>query len=185
MKTKLTYLLAALAAVWMLSSCNSRNVLMKRHYMKGYYFSHATGKNDVQTVRTGRSEARTGHAAPQYVQPGISAEPMASAQVRQTNRLAAENRTKKEIKPAAAKKRPALYSLSPVSPHSKLTHLKSALQAPVRSDDGLSLFWTVILVIVILWAIGFLTGGFGLGNLIHLLLVVALILLILWLLRII
>ncbi|HWY38270.1 MAG TPA: DUF5670 family protein [Bacteroidia bacterium] len=40
-------------------------------------------------------------------------------------------------------------------------------------------------MILILWAIGFLAGGFGLGGLINLLLLVALILLILWLLRII
>jgi hypothetical protein len=56
---------------------------------------------------------------------------------------------------------------------------------PVADDrDGLSLFWVVILVIIILWAIGFF-AGWGTGGLINLLLVVALILLILWLLRII
>ncbi|NNM94984.1 MAG: lmo0937 family membrane protein [Bacteroidia bacterium] len=50
--------------------------------------------------------------------------------------------------------------------------------------DGLSLFWLIILIILIVWAIGLLAGGFGLGGLINILLVIALILLILWLLRI-
>jgi len=49
--------------------------------------------------------------------------------------------------------------------------------------DGLSLFWLIILVVLILWLLGFLIGDFG--ALIHILLVIALILLILWLLRII
>jgi len=51
-----------------------------------------------------------------------------------------------------------------------------------RSESGLSLLWIVILVVLILWLLGFLVG---LGDIIHLLLVVALILLILWLLGVI
>ncbi|MBK6834313.1 MAG: lmo0937 family membrane protein [Bacteroidetes bacterium] len=53
------------------------------------------------------------------------------------------------------------------------------------SGDGLSLLWIVILVLLILWALGLISGGFGLGGFINILLVIALILLILWLLRII
>lgn len=52
-----------------------------------------------------------------------------------------------------------------------------------RNNDGLSWFWIIILIVLILWLLGFLFGG--LGGIIHLLLVVALILLILWLLGII
>lgn len=48
-----------------------------------------------------------------------------------------------------------------------------------RATDGLSLFWIVILILLILWALG-LIGG--LGWFVHIALVVALILLILWLL---
>lgn len=61
---------------------------------------------------------------------------------------------------------------------------KNKIGSSASDKDGLSLFWVVILVLLILWALGFLTGGFGLGGLINLLLVIALILLILWLLRI-
>jgi hypothetical protein len=50
--------------------------------------------------------------------------------------------------------------------------------------DGLSLFWIVILILLILWAIGLASGGFGIGGLINVLLVIALVLLILWLLQI-
>jgi hypothetical protein len=52
------------------------------------------------------------------------------------------------------------------------------------SDQGLSLLWIVIIVLLVLWAIGY-GGGISTSGLIHLLLLVALILLILWLLRVI
>jgi len=58
-------------------------------------------------------------------------------------------------------------------------------QAPQSTDDTRSIIWTIVLIILILWAIAYFTGGWGLGGLIHLLLVIALILFILWLLRII
>jgi len=60
---------------------------------------------------------------------------------------------------------------------------KAQSASSARSDGGLSLFWIVILVLLILWALGLL-GGYT-GGLIYLLLVIALILLILWLLRVI
>ncbi|MCC6372390.1 MAG: hypothetical protein IT236_15405, partial [Bacteroidia bacterium] len=55
-----------------------------------------------------------------------------------------------------------------------------------KSEDNeeRSLFWVVVLVLVVLWALGLISGGLGLGILINLLLVIALVLLILWLLRI-
>ena len=53
------------------------------------------------------------------------------------------------------------------------------------SDEGHSLLWIVVVVLIILWALGIISGSFGLGVLINLLLVIAFVLLILWLLRII
>ncbi len=40
-----------------------------------------------------------------------------------------------------------------------------------------NLLWIIVVVLVILWAVGFLGGAFG-GNLIHILLVIALILIV-------
>jgi hypothetical protein len=56
-------------------------------------------------------------------------------------------------------------------------------EARGSSDDALSLLWIVILVVLLLWLLGVIAGGLGLGGLIHILLVIALILLILWLIR--
>jgi hypothetical protein len=44
-------------------------------------------------------------------------------------------------------------------------------------DEGVAMLWTILLILLILWALGF---GFGVvGNLIHIILVVALVVLIL------
>lgn len=40
------------------------------------------------------------------------------------------------------------------------------------------MLWTVLIVILVLWALGFGFGGAAVGNLIHLLLVVALVVLV-------
>ncbi|MEX2595935.1 MAG: lmo0937 family membrane protein [Salibacteraceae bacterium] len=52
-------------------------------------------------------------------------------------------------------------------------------------SDARSFLWLVIVILLILWLLGFLSGGFGVGGLIHLLLIIALILFILWMLKII
>src|SRR6202008_2992865 len=40
-----------------------------------------------------------------------------------------------------------------------------------NTDKALSFMWIVITIIFLLWLVAFIAGGFGLGNLIHLLLV--------------
>lgn len=62
---------------------------------------------------------------------------------------------------------------------------KKITKPSMFSDENtLSLFWIVVVIILIIWVIGAFTGGFGIGGAIHLLLILALILLILWLLGI-
>ncbi|MEQ1922802.1 MAG: lmo0937 family membrane protein [Pyrinomonadaceae bacterium] len=45
------------------------------------------------------------------------------------------------------------------------------------------MLWTIILILLVLWALGFGVAGAAVGNLIHILLVVALVVLILQLVR--
>jgi hypothetical protein len=74
-------------------------------------------------------------------------------------------------------------SLKSINQASKIKLLKPV---PPRSNNAaLSLIWIVILVLIILWILGLISGGWGMGAFINVLLVIALILLILWLLRII
>lgn len=72
----------------------------------------------------------------------------------------------------------------PSSISKKINNTRKKMSS-TRSGDALSILWIVILVLIILWLLGWLSGGLGLGGFIHVLAVIALILLILWLLRII
>ena len=45
------------------------------------------------------------------------------------------------------------------------------------------MLWTILVILLVLWALGFGFGGASLGNLVHILLVVAVIVLILQLVR--
>lgn len=45
------------------------------------------------------------------------------------------------------------------------------------------MLWTIILILLVLWAVGFGFGGAAIGNLIHILLVVALVVLVLQIVR--
>jgi uncharacterized membrane protein YtjA (UPF0391 family) len=45
------------------------------------------------------------------------------------------------------------------------------------------MLWTIILILLVLWALGFGLGGASLGNLVHILLIVAIVVLVLQLVR--
>lgn len=45
------------------------------------------------------------------------------------------------------------------------------------------MLWTIIVILLVMWALGFGFGGAALGNLVHLLLIVAIVVLILQLVR--
>jgi hypothetical protein len=185
MKKITTYVTLCLIAILLLPSCRSKMGMMKRHYSKGYYVSHSKGKNKTTIART---EAKP-----------IEVDKMASINVLSKK----ENVNGIKDQPSPKQSESIMASAYPakngnVEPVNKITYKSINVTKPAKEvkktisqismnhgeGDGLSLFWLVILVILILWLFGFLLGGFGLGGLINLLLVIALILLILWLLRI-
>jgi hypothetical protein len=188
MKKQLTLGALYIITGLLLASCGTHMSLTKRHYNKGYYIAHATSvqpphqaqekKNEVakampslHALRTVTRENSLNGYTPQ--QPAFDDEVIASSK----NRVApTPGQPAKQIQ----KKRTLLRELPAIQ--RPIAQVRKTVSATDR--EGLSLFWLIILIILILWAIGFLAGGFGLGGLINLLLLVALILLILWLLRI-
>jgi hypothetical protein len=100
--------------------------------------------------------------------------------------------SKPEIKKDAVKKVSQFNAITKETKKEKITrsvyYVKDRLinksNTASNNTDGMSLFWVVILILLIFWAVGAASGGFGLGGLINILLVIALILLILWLLQI-
>lgn len=70
-----------------------------------------------------------------------------------------------------------------------LKHILSENKTSVRNADstrgGGGLIWTIIAVLLVLWLLSLLTGGWGLGGLLYLFLIVALVLILLRLLEVI
>jgi Family of unknown function (DUF5670) len=170
-----------------LSSCNKRFSIAKRHYSKGYYFSHnhkvtahpqkvnavvkySQNKNMNNVSLLTNSFTTTNHfdsiSAPQVLLQNRKAQ----NEIPTTKWL-----HKKNVMPLVIGNKEK-YAVG--SSYAKKQSIKGA------ASEGRSLLWIIIVVLVVLWALGLISGGLGLGFLINLLLLIALILFILWLLRI-
>lgn len=170
----------------LLISCRSKLSITKRHYLKGYYFN-VNNKNNypVQTSRSVKKHREVNLLAVKSLAP-------LTEKAEQT--FIAQNTTTRNNQVAGIKRTlpqniiqklnyPVYTKIHPDKPARNLFQPKKLSDDNSR-NDGLSLLWVVILAILILWAIGLLAGGFGLGAAIHILVIIALVLLILWLLRI-
>jgi hypothetical protein len=187
----------ALAGVMFLSSCRSGVTIQKRRYHSGFYFSWS---------KSGRPAAK----APSL----ISAVPPRCINTSAGIKLSFNEQkgdgiwscgTKTSVRSFQSAKRQFRAKAS----ISKSGAGRSILIAPAGQNargwnvfraravttftkshtgsdhEGYSLLWIVVVLLLILWALGFLAGGLALGGLIHVLLVLALILFILWLVHII
>ena len=200
MKTTITLLTGLLFAGMMLPSCGI--TIVKRQHTGGYYVStnhrYHADKGDVTIKRDENKSV----ASPQSTVAEVKAEESEVAEVPATidepintvNAPAIEERNDEApagaVKTSSAKRTPILSSMTEKVPLAKkmdstVKKVKSKFKpnAPA-GDDELSLLWIVILVLLVLWALGLIGGGWGLGWAINVLLVIALVLLILWLLRV-
>lgn len=168
------------------SSCAS---FTKRHYNKGYHITRHSSipqrtssekeivtesevKKNIPLVASEKNNLAVKQDAVQYAakenNPTITA-------MKQSNHTAVS-----ESESVETRQKETVFK-NPVATIKKgIKDVRSA----ASNDHGHSLLWIIVVVILILWAIGFLADGFGLGGLIHVLLVIALILFILWLLRV-
>lgn len=190
MKKLITYGIAALAIGILFSSCMSNMTLTKRHYTKGYYIDYA---KNVPNRLVSNKETKVVMAKPtapfSTIQPIVKQNKAVVYSNNRTSRIVltpGDKRTehativKGIIASSAQQKIEIIDRFKEQSIYAPSAALSISDDSPHR--QGLSLFWLVILIVLILWALGVLVGG--IGSIIYLLLVVALILLILWLLRI-
>ena len=174
--------ITCLALSMALSSCS----MIKRHYSSGYYISHNSSKSGVEKQEQ-ISEKRTipslhtlqnmpkRNQADLDLQPGI---------VANNSMLPTMSKTEVNKPGRKAMHRYTSYIVTSEEGNVKSAHAKN-VSADSLADDALSLFWIIILILLILWLVAILSGGWGLGGYVHIILIVALVLLILWLLRII
>jgi Family of unknown function (DUF5670) len=205
MKNTIILLVAALSIACILPSCGT--TLVKRQHGAGYYVNKNPGlpnagaersDNKHSKPRSAKSEntlletvpasdeqatlIRTESETP--AQLATNDQPAVFSEERTLKTDRAGNPANNEVRPV----KPSLVEWTSTTRLAQKTNLKTFNEqsnSARTNEDGLSLFGLVILILIILWLVAVLSGGWGLGGLIHVLLIVALILLILWLLRII
>ena len=175
------------------SSCSSNLSITKRHYNNGYYIEYCKGKQAAPAPKEEEKLSQTQTKEPvstiknQAIQNTIRRYPSQNpATQKNVSATSSNEKTQRKAISQQAVKQALKKESKVVEDQSSQIRYALSETKKIRQDqserDGLSLFWIVILVLLILWALGFLSGS--VGGLIHLLLVIALILLILWLLRI-
>jgi hypothetical protein len=196
MKNLFKFSIVLIAASTLFSSCGSDFSIMKRHYTSGYYVDYTKSNKEVAPKGDKNIEPVTiaqinsvPAASQQNNAPVISSE--AKTEKAPSKLPGIKNILPSINFPSITKQ--AHVNTLPVLENPSAESNKAVYESPSTSNNvsdrdehaALSLLWLVIVIILILWLIGLIAGGFGLGGLINLLLVIALILLVLWLLRII
>ena len=192
MKKLFTLSIIFILAGIILSSCNTSSV-MKRRYNKGYYVHH---KAKPSEPKTHQAVADNKAQAPLMVAPKkteqlpsvnntdvITNSPVATADAVKQKDTRSQAVALKNNNKGLLKSIPAQYSIK--KPIKTLRNVSTDLRKSSHAEgDALSLLWILIVVLLVLYLVGLLTGEFGIGGLIHVLAVIILVLLILWLLRI-
>jgi Flp pilus assembly protein TadB len=184
MKTILTTL--SITVCFVLSTILSSCSVIKRHYMNGYYISHNSGKQtDVKTQDqiSNKEEANPSLNTVQNLPERDHSAVHMKDEILTENSSVKNVATKKATR-AMPHKRYISYIVTSEDENAGLAQLKKTSMDSV-AGDALSLFWIIILLLLILWLVAILSGGWGLGGFVHIILIVALVLLILWLFRII
>jgi hypothetical protein len=191
MKNLFKISLILLVAGVIFASCNSSLSITKRRYNKGYYVQHSHHKHvspkdnepdKVNTAKKDHEEFLALAKASEQEQAGTSG----SARPEQPKVIAAAVGKKKDPTPGdhfsnrSGSLVPVEFVKDPVKSFKALTGKLNA--GP--GGEALSLLWILILILLIAYIAGLLLDNFGLGWVIHILLVIILVLLILWLLRI-
>jgi hypothetical protein len=185
---KLMFLFVAMGIL--VTSCKTASVL-KRHYNKGYYVSHSSKKNKVKPIT---NESSVGAVASESLPQKQTRLNNASAEQELSLPTAADpvkfptDRPNKKHKQKISSENSEEIVFNEPSTKQFIKNpfkLSKAVASKATGDDALSLIWILIVVLLIIYVVGLLMDGFGLGGLIHILAVIALVLLILWLLKII
>ena len=193
MKKYFTLSISLILVTFIISSCNKTLSLTKRHYNKGYYVDTKKTLNTEKVNNDNKvPSGRASYAQDiDVVNSTIDKKTMIDSNIIKNSSLetVVENEKFKPFKIQVKNIKIKRTNFEKVSiTASKINSFSGDIQKENMEsnsgDDGqgLSLFWIVILIVLLLWVLGF---AFLSNVLIHLLLLLALILLILWLLRII
>lgn len=190
MKKLLSLIIAVLISGIFLSSCGKGMYITKRKYNRGFYVSRthkaktvdaSENKNSASKQQISKTEELTSKTpGSENLKRGEVTDTrlLAQASIPATSGASASERHK-VFHGVSAKQ---IKMLENIIPNKRITR---ELKQKLNGDrDALSLVWIIILVILLVYLIALLFDSFGLGWFINILLLIALILLILWLLRV-
>ena len=192
MKKIITFGSIIIISIVLFSSCESNMSITKRHYNNGYYIANSKMKHDnnqkkIETAIPTKTILSSNSIQNKIESNAINMDSVHNSFIDKNDMVASNNKmpgktnTHNKIKNAVKQQAEILRHSAK---QNKRNVFRKNKVKDDSTDDALSLLWIVIVVILILWLVGFLLGGFGLGGIFNLLLLIALILLVLWLLRI-
>lgn len=191
MKKLLSFSILTVLIALVFSSCSSGWSFTKRKYTKGYYVSksHKQQQPKEHAVAQNNAGAKTGLTDQHPTLAPVNVSPLPTTTDKepksdnlQANATTATRKTEHRKQTSAEKSPVGFPSIELKKPVKTVENAIRQHKLSAGDSEGLSLFWIVILIILILWALGLISGNFG--AVVNVLLIVALILLILWLLRI-
>jgi len=192
------FIFAGMAMIF--SSCSTQLPtvsIAKRHYKNGYYVSVNNNKHtsDATSEVTKNVIAEPASVAPVTSTANNVSETSPVEENTSGNTFTApknKQNISKELTASAVKHAAPGNLKRTITPNTvkELKNIQAASKLMVsenknHSNNNNSLIWTIIVILLLLWLLSVLMGGWGLGGILHLLLVIALILLILHLLGII
>lgn len=193
MYKNLQQLLLLLAILIIASSCNnSRGIsITKRHYSKGNYVSvnkklksKKHHKNEDQWLTNNEVNNETEAKINESTQEETVVEANAAVKVNQPIKEKSNRLTQMINSANQEKTKEAASNSNDLLKVKKGNKIFQAVKAKANGEAR-SLFWLVITILLIIWLVALISGGWGLGGLVNILLLIALILFILWLLRLI
>jgi hypothetical protein len=191
MKKLILFTILALAGALFVSSCAS---LTKRHYRKGFYVEYKKHPMVVPIANKTVQAAENANHEKEIAKEFKAGAPDTKFISEEKNNSGEKEKSAESTPPHASidSKQDAhahidaedLFSLKKMNETTRAVAQKIVAPEAGLVGAALSLFWIVILVVLIIYIAGLLFNNFGLGGLIHILAVIVLVLLILWLLRI-
>ncbi|MEO6304903.1 MAG: hypothetical protein ABIP51_17210 [Bacteroidia bacterium] len=193
MKNLLKIIILTIFTGFIFSSCSKHMSITKRKYTKGYYVNHSHKRSDVKIQPTVASIKPETSKTEQHVILKHDKEIITTNQETEFPLTAAVTRSEPKTnsqnlntKYNNTKINSNFYKVKrldsfPTKIYSAYINKKLSGDA---SDEALSLVWIIIVIILLVYLLGLVLDGFGLGWAIHILALIALILLILWLLRV-
>lgn len=166
------------------SACNSSLSITKRRYNRGFYVHRATAPQGVADRSNLRHAVKNSEDNRELTSPVLVAQaevPPSNVANTPQGKISGQQ-TRSASRQASATAQVAEFIYHPVR---SIQSISEKINMEAAGSDALSLVWVIVVILLAAYVAGLLLDNFGMGWVIHLLLVAALVLLILWLLRII